>query len=167
MRTIRCSGRYTGVPAHGGCLPRGVSAQGGVSAQLLGGGGRCLPGGTPWTEWQRRVADGKNRKNSYVILLHLDHVQPRGDPPHAGRVLRRTRRENQTNRGVLPAVVWSPTIVSTCPSVLSHTQQIPDSSPTNACSQVHKLEWLGCHAGNQEVSRCHTKGEFEDFVARM
>ena len=35
----------------------------------------------------------------------------------------------------------------------------PVSSPTNACSQVHVREWLGCEVGHQEVSRCCTGGE--------
>ena len=34
-------------------------------------------------------------------------------------------------------------------------------STTNAYSQVCGLEWLGCHAGYQEVSRCRTRGESE------
>ena len=32
-------------------------------------------------------------------------------------------------------------------------------NPTNAQSQVHGRDQLSCHAGYQEVSRCHTKGE--------
>ena len=37
--------------------------------------------------------------------------------------------------------------------------EIPVLSPTNACLQVCRREWLGCQAGYQEVSRCHTRGE--------
>ena len=37
-----------------------------------------------------------------------------------------------------------------------------DSSPTNVSPWV---KWLSCHAGYQEVSRCHTKAVSEDSVA--
>ena len=32
-------------------------------------------------------------------------------------------------------------------------------SPTNACSQVYRWEWLSCHAACQEVSTCHSTSE--------
>ena len=32
------------------------------------------------------------------------------------------------------------------------------------CASMWK-KWLSCHAGHQEISRCHTRGEFEEFVA--
>ena len=34
----------------------------------------------------------------------------------------------------------------------------------HACSQVHGREHNGCHAGCQEVGRCHTRGEFQGCV---
>ena len=34
---------------------------------------------------------------------------------------------------------------------------------TNACSQVHGREWLSCHAGYQEVSRCLTRDESQEM----
>ena len=38
------------------------------------------------------------------------------------------------------------------------------SSTINAWSQVRGSEWVSCHDGQQEVSRCHTRGESEDSV---
>ena len=38
-------------------------------------------------------------------------------------------------------------------------------SRTNACSEVHGSKQLSQHGGWQEVSRYHTRGESEDFVA--
>ena len=35
----------------------------------------------------------------------------------------------------------------------------PILSPSNACSQVHSFSY---HAGHQEVSRCHTRGESQE-----
>ena len=35
------------------------------------------------------------------------------------------------------------------------------SNPINACSQVCGREWLDCHTGCQEVSRCHSRGEYQ------
>ena len=47
-------------------------------------------------------------------------------------------------------------------------RQIPNSNPTNACSQVCGQEQLGCHAGHQEVSRCCTRGESQvSFAHRL
>ena len=34
----------------------------------------------------------------------------------------------------------------------------------NACLKVHGWEWLGCHAGHQEISRCHTRGESDESI---
>ena len=33
------------------------------------------------------------------------------------------------------------------------------SSPTDAYLQIHGRDWLGCHAGHQEVGRCCTRTE--------
>ena len=62
MRTVRCSGRLC-LP--GGCLFRGLSAWGGVSAQVVSAQEECLHGGSAqlhawihppqWTEWQTGV----------------------------------------------------------------------------------------------------------------
>ena len=38
------------------------------------------------------------------------------------------------------------------------------SSPTNACLQVYGREWLSCHAGYQDVSRCNSKGESPEMT---
>ena len=38
------------------------------------------------------------------------------------------------------------------------------SCPTYACSQVRGPEWLGCHAGYQEVSRCRIRGKSENSI---
>ena len=47
------------------------------------------------------------------------------------------------------------------------TRYIPNSSPTNACSQVRGSVWLSCHADHHEVSRtvrCCTRGESEGWI---
>ena len=43
-----------------------------------------------------------------------------------------------------------------------------DLDATNACGYVWRLQvrgskWLGCHAGRQEVGRCRTRGESEEW----
>ena len=38
------------------------------------------------------------------------------------------------------------------------TEVVFVSIPTNACSQVHGREWLGCRAACQDVSKCLTRG---------
>ena len=38
-------------------------------------------------------------------------------------------------------------------------RKVPVSSLTIACSQEGGRDWLDCHAGCQEVSRYHTRGE--------
>ena len=52
--------------------------------------------------------------------------------------------------------------------VLHTPSEHRSSSLTNACYCVCKLmdpKRLSCHAGHQEVSRCHTRGEAEELIA--
>ena len=56
-------------------------------------------------------------------------------------------------------------------SPLSHAGEaaahlILDSSPTSVCLKECGSKWLGCHAGYQEVSRCHTRGESEEPIVK-
>ena len=40
-----------------------------------------------------------------------------------------------------------------------------DLSPINGYNQVCGYKWLGCHAGYQEFTRYHTRGDPEKFIA--
>ena len=45
---------------------------------------------------------------------------------------------------------------------------IPGLISANVCINVHKyvdLKTFGCHDGHQEVSRCHTRSESEEYIA--
>ena len=58
--------------------------------------------------------------------------------------------------------VWTSGLVSRCEAA---AWRIPDYDPTDVSAQVCGSKQLGCHAENQELSRCCIRGESEGLVA--
>ena len=80
------------------------------------------------------------------------------DEPRFNLDLRqREKEELSRHNSVSRASSWSQTV----------RQQWHDRSQFQAFSQVHGREWLGCHAGHQEVSRCHTEVNLREWVTCM
>ena len=52
-------------------------------------------------------------------------------------------------------------------NVRQHNTINPGLNPTNACSRVCGREWLGCHAGHQEVSKCCTRMNIREYINNM
>ena len=57
------------------------------------------------------------------------------------------------------------------PTVSAHTpphSKVPGLSPTNDCTCTSTwIKNLSCNADHQEVRRCHTRGESEEFPCRQ